>query len=345
MGNVCGCVRAEKEEQYFDPAKSPLSPEKYSPGRKYFRRKPGQKVVGDTELVWQSREREGKKGVSQPARGHPAVSSGELPWEDPAASPTREDAVQLGKTAAAEHSEQRPLPSAVDSCPHRVTDSSAQGRYSEVQVSIPDKTIPEEDSPPYCPETERHLDDVNTKHTTFLRRDDVSLSQTAASSSPIPCVTEKSPQNSALVGNLSKSCSSVPEQDSDERGHPLGAHCLQLTKRRYHSLSAGVSSVSTDTLGDDGCQVSDTGVTDSSSSSHQTPMLQLLKNAICMLAYVKVKGFSDVRTVTLYRMLPMFLSIALNSACILSLHNLGKHRLNRMLRLHVFHSWLLIFLL
>lgn len=293
MGNVCGCVRAEKEEQYFDPAKSPLSPEKYSPGRKYFRRKPGQKVVGDTELVWQSREREGKKGVSQPARGHPAVSSGELPWEDPAASPTREDAVQLGKTAAAEHSEQRPLPSAVDSCPHRVTDSSAQGRYSEVQVSIPDKTIPEEDSPPYCPETERHLDDVNTKHTTFLRRDDVSLSQTAASSSPIPCVTEKSPQNSALVGNLSKSCSSVPEQDSDERGHPLGAHCLQLTKRRYHSLSAGVSSVSTDTLGDDGCQISDIHVTgESEDMSAKERLLLWTQQATEGYAGVRCENFT-----------------------------------------------------
>ncbi|XP_066035849.1 dystonin isoform X2 [Chamaea fasciata] len=39
MGNVCGCVRAEKEEQCLDPAKAPLSPDKHSPGRKYFRRK------------------------------------------------------------------------------------------------------------------------------------------------------------------------------------------------------------------------------------------------------------------------------------------------------------------
>ncbi|KAF7247098.1 Dystonin, partial [Varanus komodoensis] len=39
MGNVCGCVRADKEEQFLDPAKAPLSPAKQSPGRKYFRRK------------------------------------------------------------------------------------------------------------------------------------------------------------------------------------------------------------------------------------------------------------------------------------------------------------------
>lgn len=300
MGNVCGCVRAEKEEQYFDPAKSPLSPEKYSPGRKYFRRKPCQKVVGDTEPVHQSREREGKKGVGQPAGGQPAVSSRERVWEDPATSPTREDGVQLGKTAAADHDEQKPLPSSVDSCPHRVTLSSAQGRYSEVQVSIPDKTIPEEDSLPHCPETERHLDDVNRKHRTFLRKKDVSLYQKAASSSPTLCVTEKSPENNVLVGNLSKSCSSVREQDSAGRGHPLAAHRLQLTKRGYHSFSASVSSVSKDAPGDDGCQVSDTGVNDcSSSSSHQTLVLQLLKNAICILAYVTVKAF-QMSTLRLY---------------------------------------------
>lgn len=276
MGNVCGCVRAEKEEQYFDPAKSPLSPEKYSPGRKYFRRKPRQKVEGDTESVRQSREREGKKGVGQLAGGQPAVSSGELVWEDPAASPTPEDAVQLGKTAT-DHGEQKPLPSVGNSCPYLVAVSSAQGRYSQVQVSIPDKTISEKDSPPYCPERERHLDEINTEHRTFLRRNDVSLSQKTSSSSPILCATEKSLEKTVLVGNLSKSCSSVLEQDSAGRGRPLTAHPLQLTKRRYHSLHATVSSVSKDAPGDDGCQVSDTGAGDCSSSSHQTTVVAASK--------------------------------------------------------------------
>lgn len=293
MGNVCGCVRAEKEEPYFDPAKSPLSPEKYSPGRKYFRRKPCQKVVDDTEPVRQGSEREGKKGVSQPAGGQPAVSSRELPWEDPAASPTKEDAVQLGKRAATEHGDQKPLPSSVDGYPHRVTVSSAQGRYSEVQVSIPDKIISEEDSPPYCPETERHLDDVNSKHSTFLRKDNVSLSQTAASSSPILCVTEKSLKNSALMGNLSRSCHSVLEQDSDERGHPFGVHRLQLTKRRCHSLSSGVSSVSKDAPRDDGCQISDIHVTgESEDMSAKERLLLWTQQATEGYAGVRCENFT-----------------------------------------------------
>uniref|UniRef100_A0A8I6ABJ6 Dystonin n=1 Tax=Rattus norvegicus TaxID=10116 RepID=A0A8I6ABJ6_RAT len=292
MGNVCGCVRAEKEEQYFDPAKSPLSPEKYSPGRKYFRRKPRQKVEGDTESVRQSGEREGKKGVGQLARGQPAVSSGELVWEDPAASPTPEDGVQLGKTAT-DHGEQKPLPSVGNSCPYLVAVSSAHGRYSEVQVSIPDKTISEKDSPPYCPERERHLNEINTKHRTFLRRNDVSLSQKTSSSSPILCATEKSLEKTVLVGNLSKSCSSVLEQDSSGRGHPLIAHPLQLTKRRYHSLHATVSSVSKDAPGDDGCQISDIHVTgESEDMSAKERLLLWTQQATEGYAGVRCENFT-----------------------------------------------------
>lgn len=43
MGNVCGCVRAEKEEYYFDPAKAPFTPAKNSSGRKFFRRRKSDK--------------------------------------------------------------------------------------------------------------------------------------------------------------------------------------------------------------------------------------------------------------------------------------------------------------
>lgn len=47
MGNVCGCVRADKEEQCLDPAKAPLSPAKHSPGRKFLRKKSGKKQNED----------------------------------------------------------------------------------------------------------------------------------------------------------------------------------------------------------------------------------------------------------------------------------------------------------
>nr|XP_016852502.1 PREDICTED: dystonin isoform X1 [Anolis carolinensis] len=59
MGNVCGCVRAEKEEQCLDPARAPLSPAKQSPGRKYFRRKPRKKQT-DGQETEKLKENEGQ---------------------------------------------------------------------------------------------------------------------------------------------------------------------------------------------------------------------------------------------------------------------------------------------
>lgn len=58
MGNVCGCARAEKEEQCLDPAKAPLSPAKHSPGRKYFRRKRRKKSTEEGPESVQVKENE-----------------------------------------------------------------------------------------------------------------------------------------------------------------------------------------------------------------------------------------------------------------------------------------------
>lgn len=254
MGNVCGCVRAEKEEQYFDPAKTPLSPEKHSPGRRYFRRKPFQKAVADTAPVGPSSEREGKKGGGQPAREQPAVPSRELVLEDPATSPAPEGGVQPARTAAADHSEQKPLPGAPDRGSYRVIVSSAQSSDSEEQLSAWDKTTSEKDSPPCHTETERYLGDVNTKQRPFQRKDNVSLFQKSASFSSV-CVTENTLGNNVFVGNLSKSYSSI--QEHRRRVHPHEAHCPQFTKRRYHSLCASVPTVSKGTPGNDGCEVSE----------------------------------------------------------------------------------------
>uniref|UniRef100_A0A8C3KW09 Dystonin n=1 Tax=Chrysolophus pictus TaxID=9089 RepID=A0A8C3KW09_CHRPC len=69
MGNVCGCVRAEKEEQCLDPAKAPLSPAKHSPGRKYFRRKSRKKSADERPDSLPAKENEEKSryevGISE----------------------------------------------------------------------------------------------------------------------------------------------------------------------------------------------------------------------------------------------------------------------------------------
>lgn len=75
MGNVCGCVRAEKEEQYLDPAKAPLSPEKHSPGRKYFRRKRRKKSTEERSDSVHVKENEEKRQyeveISENSKIHP----------------------------------------------------------------------------------------------------------------------------------------------------------------------------------------------------------------------------------------------------------------------------------
>lgn len=75
MGNVCGCVRAEKEEQCLDPAKAPLSPDKHSPGRKYFRRKRRKKSTEEGSDSAHVKENEGKRQyeveISENTKIHP----------------------------------------------------------------------------------------------------------------------------------------------------------------------------------------------------------------------------------------------------------------------------------
>ncbi|RMC17468.1 hypothetical protein DUI87_06050 [Hirundo rustica rustica] len=75
MGNVCGCVRAEKEEQCLDPAKAPLSPDKHSPGRKYFRRKRRKKSTEEGSDSVHVKENEEKRKyeveISENSKIHP----------------------------------------------------------------------------------------------------------------------------------------------------------------------------------------------------------------------------------------------------------------------------------
>ncbi|XP_026701346.1 dystonin isoform X3 [Athene cunicularia] len=75
MGNVCGCVRAEKEEQCLDPAKAPLSPAKHSPGRKYFRRKRRKKSTEEGTDSVQVKENEENSQyeveISENTENHP----------------------------------------------------------------------------------------------------------------------------------------------------------------------------------------------------------------------------------------------------------------------------------
>ncbi|XP_053459738.1 dystonin isoform X20 [Nycticebus coucang] len=244
MGNVCGCVRAEKEEQYLDPAKTPWSPEKYSPGRKYFRRKPIKKIVGDTASVVPNNENEGeKKSGTELSKEQPALlSRGLVQEESVTPNLTLEDGIQQEKTeAVADSVKQKLLPSAASSRSHSVSISPSEDRETEGKVRELDERISEGDSTPYFTERKEHLDDVNTRERTFQEKTDVFPFQKAASLSSV-FYGERALEKSEFTEDPSESYSCVRERQNTERFCPQ--HHFQFRKKRSHSLGTDVSSVS-----------------------------------------------------------------------------------------------------
>ncbi|KAL4837742.1 hypothetical protein H8958_010078 [Nasalis larvatus] len=261
MGNVCGCVRAEKEEQYVDPAKTPLNPEKYSPGRKYFRRKPIKKTGGDKESVEANNENEDKKkSSSQPSEEQPApLSRGLVQQESVTLHSALGDGIQQKKTeVVADSVKQKLLRSAVSSWSDHVNTSPAEDSETEVKVSELDERISEKDSTPYCAKRKKHLDDVNTSEITFQEKTDVFSFQKAASLSSVPSSIERSLKKSGFAEDPSKSYSSIQEKQNTERFCPHATQHFQFKKKRCCSLYTSVSSVSKDT---DGNEISDIHVT------------------------------------------------------------------------------------
>lgn len=254
MGNVCGCVRAEKE-QYLDPAKTPLSPEKYSPRRKYFRRKLIKTTVGDTESVEPNKQNEGKKSGIQLSEEQRALLPRRLVREDSAApDPTLEDGIPQEKTQVlVDGVKQKLVPSAARDLSYH-GDTSANDRDTEAKVSDLEERIPEKDSTPYCAKRKEHLDDANRREITFQRKTDVLTLRKAASLSSIHYGTERF-EKSGFSEDPSKNYSSVQGKQNTERFCPHDMYHFCFEKKRCHSLCTNVSSVSKDT---DGNEVSET---------------------------------------------------------------------------------------
>lgn len=250
MGNVCGCVRAEKEEQYVDPAKTPFSPEKYSPGRKYFRRKLIKKVVDDTEPVEPNHENEGKQRSStRLSREQPALSSRRLVREESATPAlTREGGIQPGKTeGVADSVQQKLLPGAASSGSHRVNISPAEDSETGVKVSEQDERISGKDSTPYGAKRKKHLEDVSTRDITFQSKTDLFPLPKAASLNATHLATERSLEESGFSEDPSQNDSSGQEKRNTERFRPHAIQHFQVEKKSCHSLYTNVPSTSKDT--------------------------------------------------------------------------------------------------
>nr|XP_045012114.1 dystonin isoform X2 [Jaculus jaculus] len=285
MGNVCGCVRAEKEDRYVDPAKTPLSPGNYSPGRKYFRRKPIQKLVGDTEPGERSSENEGKRNDMQLASKQAAFLSWGLAQGDSDVSsptlaegvrreqagavagsvaprllpgPTREDGVLQERAGAVARSVQvKLLTSPASSGSYQVDVSTVKRSDSEGHISALDEEISEKDDISYSTKRKKHFHDVTTREITF-HRNTVLPFRKAVSLSSIQCVTKTSLENCGLVESPSESYNNVQERTSHEKVFPHATHHFQFTKRRCHSLCTNVSSVPMEICGN---EISDIHVT------------------------------------------------------------------------------------
>lgn len=250
MGNVCGCVRAEKEEQYVDPAKTPLSPEKHSPGRRYFRRKLIKKIVDDTEPVEPDNGSEGKQRSStRLSREQPALSSRRLVQEESATSAlTLEGGIQPGKTeGVADSVQQKLLPGASSSGSYQVNVSPAKDSEIGVKVSEQDERISEKDSTPYGAKRKKHLEDVSIRDTTFQSKTDLFPFRKAASLSPTHCATERSLGKSGFSEDPSQNDSRGQEKQNTERDRPHAVQHFQVEKKRCHSLCTNVPLASKDT--------------------------------------------------------------------------------------------------
>lgn len=254
MGNVCGCVRAEKEEQYVDPTKTPLSPEKYSPGRRYFRRKPIKKTVDVTEPAEPNSENEGKQRSSTGlSREQPALSSRRLVRKE-SATPALplQGGVPPGKTEGVADSEQQELlPGAAGRGSHQVTVSPAKDREAGIKVSEQEERISEKDSTLYGARRKTHLEDVSTRDTTFQSKTDLFPSQKAATLSPTHGATGRSLEKSRFSEDPSQNDSSGQEKQNTERFRPHAGQHFQVEKKTCHSLYTHVPSASQDTCGNE----------------------------------------------------------------------------------------------
>lgn len=255
MGNVCGCVRAEKEEQYLDPAKTPLSPEKYSPRRKYFRRKPIKTIIGDRESVEPNKQNEGKKksGVQLSEEQPALLPRGLVPEDAVVPDPTLDVGIPhpQGKTRVVVDSvKQKLVPSAAGSLSHYV-DTSANDGDREVKVSDLEERIPETDSTPCCVKRKEHLNDASRREITFQRKTDILMLPKAASLSSIHYGTERSFEKSGFSEDPSKNNSSVQGKQNTERFCPCEIYHFHFEKKRCHSLCTIVSSASKDTDGNE----------------------------------------------------------------------------------------------
>lgn len=247
MGNVCGCVRAEKEEQCLDPAKAPLSPAKHSPGRKYFRRKRRKKSTEEGPDSVQVNEKEEKSqyevGISENTEIHPkgvgladsfprrvTVTGNALPVSrDPSASVKTK--VLLGATKS---------DSLCEDSFHGDNQRLAKTDEIETWLKEQDKRNSEES----CTRKKKYLEDGNRRELAFLKKSSGLCYGKAASLDSAIHFLGKKHEETGLNITSCRIIEDVPESDKSGKLHHFLSESKSdplLEQKRFYSADALLS--------------------------------------------------------------------------------------------------------
>lgn len=248
MGNVCGCVRAEKEEQCLDPAKAPLSPAKHSPGRKYFRRKRRKKSTEEGPDSVQVNEKEEKSqyevGISENIEIHP--KGVELPDSVPRRVTVAGNALPVSRDPSAD------LVKAEVFLGETKSDSLCGGSFhgDNQRLTKTDETetwLQEQDksnSEKNCTRKRKYLEDGNRRELAFLKKSSGLCYGKAASLDSAIHVLGKKCEETGLNITPYRIIEDVPESNKSEKLHHFLSESKSdplLEQKRFYSADALLS--------------------------------------------------------------------------------------------------------
>lgn len=248
MGNVCGCVRAAKEEQCLDPAKAPLSPAKHSPGRKYFRRKRRKKSTDKGPESVQVKENEEKSryevGISENTE---KCSKDEgLADSFPRRVTVAGNALPVSTDPSSDLVKAKVLPGETKS--DSLCGDSFHGDIQRLTKSDETETWLKEQhkrsSEKRCTWKRKYSEDSNRREFAFLKKTSGLCYGKAASLDSAIHILGRQPEETGLNINSCRIVEDVPESNKSEKLHHFLSESksdLLLEQKRFHSSDAVLS--------------------------------------------------------------------------------------------------------
>jgi len=248
MGNVCGCVRAEKEEQCLDPAKAPLSPAKHSPGRKYFRRKRRKKSTGEGPDSAQVKENEEKSqnevGISENTENRPKIVG--LADSFPRRVTVAGSALPVSTDLSADLVKAEVLPGETKS--DFLCGDSFHGDNQKLTKSDAAETwLKEQDkrsSEKCCTQRRKYSEDGRRRELAFLKKSNGLCYRKAASLDSAIHILGRQCEETGLKATSCRIIDDVPESNKSEKLHHFFSESKSdplLEQKRFYSSDAALS--------------------------------------------------------------------------------------------------------